>query len=340
MKFDFLTCRGLDQKKLGSHAKLFEKNGGDSMSFDEDYMYEDTFTRAGFVAGVTERISLYTMINPYTRHPALMAISGITLDRISGGRAKLVIGRSVEIWMKGWFGYDYSTPIRDLRDYMDLLRKLESGQTVNFANKHFTLRNVSLSMSPFRKHLPILIAAMGPKALRLASKIADGAVLNMYTSPRYAEWVARLVREERETAKDFELGCQIRIAVTENAKSAIRHAKREIALLLSVPRFGELLLDRSGFGLEILDPIRRALKVSERLQHNVDPLQMFDEVELARAASLIPDEIADALTVIGSVSRCRDRLAEYSKAGVDVASLFTSEAEFETVANNLRELRI
>lgn len=339
VKFDYLCCRALNSEKLKLHAELFEKNGGDSISFDEDYLYEDTFSRAGFVAATTNRVDLCVMVNPYTRHPALTAISALTLDRISGGRTKLIVGRSVEVWIKGWFGYEYSTPQKDLRDYVDVLKRLISGEVVDYASKQFVLRNVSLSMTPLRNRIPIILAAMGPKTLRSATRVSDGVLLNMYTSPSYAKWAMHLVKEERGKLTGFDLGCQIKIVITDDVKEEIQSSKCDIALLLSVPMFGELLLEKSGFETNILEPIRQELKVSERLQRNIDPLQACDASEMARAALLVPDEVAQEFTVIGSVSRCRDRLAEYSAAGINIASLFTSEENFPTVAKHLREIR-
>jgi alkanesulfonate monooxygenase SsuD/methylene tetrahydromethanopterin reductase-like flavin-dependent oxidoreductase (luciferase family) len=339
VKFDYLCCRALDSETLKLHAELFEGNGGDSISFDEDYLYEDSFSKAGFIAATTNRVDLCVIVNPYTRHPALTAMSALTLDRISGGRTKLIVGRSVEVWIKGWFGYEYSTPQEDLRDYVDVLKRLISGQVVDYVNKQFTLRNVSLGMKPIRNRLPIILAAMGPKTLTLAARVSDGALLNMYTSPSYARWAMHLLEEERGTLTEFDLGCQIKIVITDDVKEETRSSKRDIALLLSVPMFGELLLEKSGFETNILEPIRQELKVSERLQRNIDPVQACDASEAGRAALLVPDEVAEEFTVIGPVSKCRDRLAKYAAAGINVASLFTSEKNFSTVAKHLEEIR-
>jgi alkanesulfonate monooxygenase SsuD/methylene tetrahydromethanopterin reductase-like flavin-dependent oxidoreductase (luciferase family) len=339
MRFDYLVCRALSSEKLKLHAKLFEENGGDSISFDEDYLFEDTFSRAGFVAATTNNVGLHVMVNPYTRHPALTAMSALTLDRISKGRTRLVVGRSVSIWMNGWFGYEYSTPQMDLRRYVGALSKLMSGEVVNCDSKHFILRNVALSMKPLRSHIPILLAAMGPKTITLAAKISDGVLLNMYTSPTYARWAAQLVMDNKSRLTDFEFGCQIKMVITDNMQAEIQSSKRDIALLLSVPMFGELLLDRSGFETSILEPIRQELKVSERLQNNIDHLQACDAKEASRAASLVPDEVAEEFTVIGPVSKCRDKLAEYSKAGVNLASIFTTEEGFPEVAKHLEDFR-
>jgi len=337
MELGFLSCRGLSPQKLKLHCKLVEDSGGYSICFDEDYLCEDTFSRAGFAASITSRVLLNVMPNCYTRHPALTAMSAVTLDRMSGGRMRLLLNRSVGPWMEGLLGYDYRSPAKAMENYLHVLEKLIADEEVNFASKQFTLRNARLNMAPIRSHIPVLIGAMGPRTLEWATKEADGVVLNIYTSSTYAKWATQLIRE-KSSSTPFEIGCQIRISITDDAGAKIRSLKPEIAFLLSLPNFGELFLEKSGFETTILDPIREALKMPELLARNRDPAEAFEVGNVPKAISYLPDEVVEVFAAVGSVGKCRERLGEYSKAGVTFGSLFVDENEFEKVATHLHEL--
>ena len=81
--------------QLQEYARLAEMAGFESLWVTERYFHEETFALLGFLAGVTQRIKLGVAVtNPYTRHPALLAMASATLDRISGGRFLLGLGRS------------------------------------------------------------------------------------------------------------------------------------------------------------------------------------------------------------------------------------------------------
>ena len=70
-------------------AELAEQLGYDSLWVTERYFHEETFSLLGFLAAATETVKLGVGVtNPYTRHPALLAMASATLDRISGGRNK------------------------------------------------------------------------------------------------------------------------------------------------------------------------------------------------------------------------------------------------------------
>ena len=81
--------------QLQEYAHLAEMAGFESLWVTERYFHEETFALLGFLAGVTQRIKLGVAVtNPYTRHPALLAMASATLDRICGGRFLLGLGRS------------------------------------------------------------------------------------------------------------------------------------------------------------------------------------------------------------------------------------------------------
>ena len=79
--------------QLKEYAELAEAAGYESLWVTERYFHEETFALLGFLAAVTRTIKLGVGVtNPYTRHPALLAMASATLDRICGGRFILGLG--------------------------------------------------------------------------------------------------------------------------------------------------------------------------------------------------------------------------------------------------------
>uniref|UniRef100_UPI001178CA54 LLM class flavin-dependent oxidoreductase n=1 Tax=Candidatus Entotheonella palauensis TaxID=93172 RepID=UPI001178CA54 len=101
---------GIDNgPELKTYGRIAEDLGYDSLWVTERYFHEETFSLLGFLAAATERLRLGVgVVNPYTRHPALLAMGAATLDRISGGRIMLGLGRSERFVIQDRMGIPYT----------------------------------------------------------------------------------------------------------------------------------------------------------------------------------------------------------------------------------------
>lgn len=137
------------------------------------------------VAGMrTARIELGTFVVPtYTRHPAALAQQALTTAALVGNRLTLGIGLSHRVTMEGMLGFDWSRPIRHLREYLACLLPLLRGEEVTFAGEEFRINGYSLAI-PGATPPPILVAALGPQMLRLAGRQTAGTAIWM-GGPRY-----------------------------------------------------------------------------------------------------------------------------------------------------------
>ena len=187
--------------ELARRARLAEERGYDSLWVTERYFQEETFSVLGFLAAATERIELGVgVVNPYTRHPGLVAMAAATADRLAGGRLLLGLGRSDPGVIEGTFGIPYSRPRETLADAVSVIRRLLAGETVDEPDGRFVLREARLAVTPVRPP-PIYLAAIGPRALRLAGAVADGVLLNAYVPAEYVRYaVPRCARARRRRA--------------------------------------------------------------------------------------------------------------------------------------------
>jgi 5,10-methylenetetrahydromethanopterin reductase len=310
--------------ELFEYGRIAEDNGFDSLWVTERYFHEETFSMLGFLAATTQRIKLGVgVVNPYTRNPALLAMASATLDRISGGRFLLGLGRSEKAVMQDKMGIPYGDSRTTLVETVSHLRKLFAGERVTTEQGRFKLRNVRLATTTVQPRLPIYLAGIGTKGLRLVGEIADGVVLNAYVPPAYVRYAVAEIRSAATAAgRDphaIDIACMLVIRLTDDPDSIRPTLKQRIVRLLDEPHVGEILLDKGGFDPSILKPLREIIKKDgEKV-----------------AVHLITDAMVDAFYIVGSATQCQERIAEYRHAGVTTPLLLPRLEEYRTVATTL-----
>ena len=201
---------GIDSgAELSGYSRLAEDAGFDSLWVTERYFHEETFSMLGYLAAKTDHIRLGVgVVNPYTRSPALLGMGAATIDRLSGGRLMLGLGRSDVEVIEGRMGMDYSAPLARLRGTVGALRSMWSGERVSSEYAGVRLRDVGLALRPLQDRLPIYMAAIGPRALRLAGEVADGALSECVRSGRVRAMgcAAEVRRAASEVGRDPGIG--------------------------------------------------------------------------------------------------------------------------------------
>ena len=310
--------------ELESYARAAETAGYESLWVTERYFHEETFTLLGFLAAVTQRLKLGVGVtNPYTRHPALLAMASATLDRVSGGRFILGMGRSEPFIIRDRLGLDYRQPRTVLAEAVGSVRHLLAGERVDATGKQATLRDTRLAILPVQQPLPIYLAALGPQALRLAGAIADGVILNAYVPTGYVRYAVREIREAARQAgrdpKAIDITCMLVVRLTPDAGAIIPGLKQRLVRLLAEPYVGEILLAQGGFDPGILEPLRDAASRAD-----------------AAAVELVSDDMVEAFYLVGDAAACRARIADYRDAGVDEPLLLPRLEDYMQVVEALR----
>ena len=326
VRLGMVLYHGIDNgAELESYARAAESAGYESLWVTERYFHEETFTLLGFLAAVTQRLKLGVGVtNPYTRNPALLAMAGATLDRVSGGRFILGMGRSEPFIIRDRLGLPYRQPRAVLAEAVSIIRDLLAGNHVDTAGRQFTLRNTRLAILPVQQPMPIYLAALGPQALRLAGAVADGVILNAYVPADYVRYAVEIIRDAaREAGRDpqaIDITCMLVVRLTNDAGAIIPGLKQRLVRLLSEPHVGEILLERGGFDVDLLKPLRRAA---------ASPAD-------AGATDLISDDMVEAFYLVGDAATCRARIADYIAAGVDAPLLLPRLEDYLLVADTLR----
>lgn len=140
---------------------------------DEGFM-PDVYVTLGIAARQTSTIKLGPVTNGYTRHPAVTAAAAATLNEVSGGRAlvNLVAGGSMVLRP---MGIPREAPLTVIEETLAILRRLWSGEKVNFEGQRYRLAAAQLALGAHT--IPIWLSVRGPKLLELAGREAEGVVL-------------------------------------------------------------------------------------------------------------------------------------------------------------------
>lgn len=287
-------------------AKRAEEDGADSAWIAETRFTMDAITPLAALATATSRIKLASsVINVYTRSASLIAVTMATLDELSGGRVILGIGPgSPSILAKQ--GIPFEAPLRRLREYVESIRLVLRGGPVDYAGEYVKMRGLSLDFTPPRAEIPIYIAATGPRALRLAGMIADGVILNVFTSVQYTERAVRIVREGARSAGrsggDVDILSYNAVSAGIDEASAREPLRKLVATyLLNFPAIAK----ESGVPASFIESIRN----------------VYASSGLEEASRILPDGVIDMLAVCGPPDVCRERLSAYRSAGIDMPVL-------------------
>jgi 5,10-methylenetetrahydromethanopterin reductase len=278
-------------------ARAADQAGLGSVWLIEDYFHPGAFALAGLAAAVTERVTLgLGVVNPFTRHPALLAMETATLAGAAPGRIVLGLGTSTRRWIEDQMGLPFKTPLADLRECVLIVRRLLRGERVSAHGERFQLDGVRLEWVP-PGEVPIMLGVKAPRGLGLAGEIADGVLCSVLASPDHVRRVRATTGEARA---GFVVAAYVALLVEDDGRRAREAVKPLLARYLGALH-GQSILADAGFGPERTEPLREAL-----LRH-----------EDARA--LVTDQMVEALAVAGTAEECRGQLARWAEAGLDAA---------------------
>jgi len=206
----------------------------------------DALTALAVVGRQVPGIEVGTAVVPtYPRHPAVLAQQALTVAAATDGRLTLGIGLSHKIVIDDMYGYDFSRPVRHMREYLAVLLPLLDGQPVAFRGETLS-GNIGLS-TPAPGRVPVLLAALGPRMLRLAGEQAEGTVLWMTGPTTVREHIVPEITAGAEAAgrPAPRVVCILPVCVTDDPDGARARAAKVFAIYGDLPSY-RAMLDREG----------------------------------------------------------------------------------------------
>jgi 5,10-methylenetetrahydromethanopterin reductase len=284
-----------DARDYVLQAQAAERMGFNSFWVPEDYAFPGAFSCCAAAAAATSKIRIGTgVVNPFTRHPVLIAMELAALDQISDGRAILGLGASLRFWIEEQMGMRYDKPLAALKETVAIIRGLFAGEQLKYQGQVFTAAGMRFNLQPLRAEVPIYLGATAPRALELAGEMADGWLPFGFGPQAVAPAIARIragaARAGRGLAK-FDFSSLIFTAVAENDGTARESIKPRLARFLG------------WFA-------------------NQPDLPMFTDFGFTPEdvrTDMVSEAMLDGFALAGSPERCREKLSGMIEAGITTA---------------------
>jgi F420-dependent oxidoreductase-like protein len=293
---------GFDRKELIECVRAADECGYDSFWLPEAWE-RDAFTTLTELTTQTKHIQLGTgIVNVFSRSPSLLAMSAATLDEISRGRFRLGLGTSGRRVVEDFHGVPFERPLIRLREAVQIIRMLLRGGRVDFEGECFRLSRFKLGFKPVRAEIPIYIASLTQASLRQLGEIGDGWLPTQWPLQRLEDGVNEIRTSATACGRDpvrIDIAPFVNVVVSSDPARARNLARMPIAYYLGgMGEYYRASISRLGFKEEA-DKIRECWQSGRR----------------KTAIAAVPDAMADALAICGSLESCRARLDELATIG-------------------------
>ncbi|WP_255170746.1 TIGR04024 family LLM class F420-dependent oxidoreductase [Natrononativus amylolyticus] len=280
------------------------------------------------IARETDEIGIGPSIaNVYSRSPTLLGQTATTLQEVSDGRLRVGIGPSGPAVIEGWHGVEFDRPLRRTREYIEIMRTVMAGETLNYDGDVFSLAGFRLRCDPPETPVPIDAAGMGPKSVELAGRFADGWHAIVFTPDGLEERLEDLERGielgGRDPA-DVRTTLSLTACALEDGERARDLARQHLAFYVgAMGTYYRESLSRQGYQDEAHD-IAAAWASGNH----------------GEALSHISDELLDDLGAAGTPERAREELRKFEVLeGVDeIAIGFPRGATTEEIEATIETL--
>ena len=218
--------------ELLGQAREAEEFGVASIWIAQLPLGHDALAVAALAGQATSRIEIGTSVVPiYPRHPLVLAAAARTAQEASGGRFTLGVGLGAKDFLEPIYGVPFPSPVRHLREYLTVLQGLFAGEQVDYAGSTVS---VQLSSPAPKASVPVLVAAMGPQALRVTGELADGT-LPYLAGPRALETLIVPALEGKRVV------AAVPAVVTDDVDAVRASAAEELAFYSSLPSYRRVL---------------------------------------------------------------------------------------------------
>src|SRR6266850_474765 len=282
--------------------------GIESVWFHDSYFERDAVTYASAVASQVEEIGIgLGALNPFTRHPVLIAMTVSALDEMAPSRIRLGLGSALPLRL-GQMGIPYSPDEAATRTTatIDTLHQLWAGERIPAGKQGLPPLQ---PMFPPVHRVPIYIAGYRSPMMVVAGQKGDGYLARPAESipglRKLLRVMDRAAREAGRDPNDLDVAGYLLALVGDTRRDALNRAKREPFVIFMMSILSDVTLNRAGFEPELRDRIA----------------VHWRKEDYTTAGGLIPDELLDAFIVCGTRREIADRAWEYHEAGMDLPIL-------------------
>lgn len=314
-----------------------EKLGYDSVWTSEAWG-SDAVTTATWILAHTTRIKAGTAIMQMpARTPAMTAMTAMTLSQLSGNRFIVGLGASGPQVIEGWHGVAYGKPVTRFKEYIQIMKRIFAREApLSFDGELYQLPYRGAGATGLGKPLksilhcdaeiPIYGANITPAGVRAAAEVADG-FFPVWMDPEQFHVFEKPIAEgfaasgQGKTLDDFSIAPFVRVVIGDDLKACMRPLKDNLALYIGgmgarAKNFYNDYAKRLGFE-------EAAVKIQD----------LYLAGRKDEAAAAVPDELVDAVNLVGTPARIRERAQRWVEAGKrgHVGSMLLADANEQVV---------
>lgn len=311
--------------------KEAERLGYDSVWTAEAWG-SDAVSPLAWIGAQTETIKLGTAIMQLPgRSPANTAMTAMTIDALSGGRMILGLGTSGPQVVEGWHGKPWYKPLTWMREYITIVKNIFARESkLEFEGTHYQipfkgehskgLGKPLKSILHGRADIPIYSGSMAPKGQELAGELCDGCLLTCM-DPEKPEVITKNLQAGMDRAgngkslADFDIAPAVAVIVGDDLDALRNPLKFQLALYI-----GGMGAKKKNFYNEYIKRIGFE-EAAEKIQ------DLYLDGKKREAISLVPDELVDALYLVGSPERIKDRFQVWKESGVGTMIVGSEQPE-------------
>jgi 1,4-dihydroxy-2-naphthoate octaprenyltransferase len=302
-----LAARG-DVEDIIRWSEDARRKGLHSVWIHDSYFERDAVTYASAIASHVPDIRVAMgALNPYTRHPVVLAMTVSAVDEMAPGRVILGMGTGLPLRLAQMgIPYTQEEGVKRVSEAIDTVRTLWRGERIPSATPGLPPIQ---PMFPPVHHVPIFIAAYRTPFLELAGQKADGYLARPAESVANMKRMIPKIRAASVAAGRPEKAVQtagyLLSFVDETRREALNRAKREPFVIYMMSVLSDFSLQQVGFDKELRDQIMVAWRAED----------------YHKAAGLIPDEMLDAFMLCGTREDVAEAAWRYREAGMDLPLL-------------------
>ena len=237
-----------------------------------------------------------SIINIYSRSPSLIAMGAATVDTITTKPLVLGLGTSTKPLIEDFHGDKFEKPVKRMKEYVEIIRLILTGKTINYSGEIFSLKDFSLLIKPPRNIIPIYLAAVNQKMVELAWEIADGVIF--YLRPKNE---IKSTITSTKNQKKIDTTLQIITYIHDDSEKANFRAKKTIAFYVSVGKIYREFLAQNGFKNET---------------KNI--FEEYKKTGLTNNHEFVPESMVNELCISGTPNECKKQLKQFRETGINL----------------------
>jgi len=250
------------------------------------------------------------------RDPMAIAMGVASVAALCGRPVHAAIGSSSTMVVERWHGRTRARPARHVRETIEALRPLLSGEKASYAGELVRTHGYRLRLAP--PPTSITVAAFGEATIRVAAELADRMVLNLVTPELAARLATRLEEQAARAGRARPRLAAWVVAAVDPTPATRAQLAQGLVPYLAAEGYGEMF-GSAGFG-ELVAAARDGTHPRELLAR-------------------VPDELAASVGLVGTADEAARRAAAYRHAGVDDIVLVPATAGDDGGERSLRALR-